>query len=376
MFLFFRLTKVFRRPVNNGPGARVLRLVAALALCALVPVAACAYTVVLRSGRRVEIPPTFVVTSQTLTYEAAPGINITLLMNSIDIEATESANNEMAGSLLRRAQMSASLPTAPATSSGTSATSAAPPQARRTLTNRDLEASQRARLKSEADYERRRIQLGLPPLDELRRRNAEEARRAREQLQQDESEETQAEGYWRERSSAMRAEVAALDAEIDYLRGRLAADSDYIQTPYTSVTTVVPTFQPGRSGGFQRFGGFQQPVLTGNPGFIHAVGTGLQVSGLIGFGGGLSRSQVVLNARPGVPLVAPPVIVGSSVFGPPLATYSAGPLGNYYYPSYQREALIARLQEAEATRAGLQARWRLLEDEARRAGAQPGWLRP
>ncbi|MCA1850460.1 MAG: hypothetical protein LC672_05295, partial [Acidobacteria bacterium] len=44
--------------------------------------------------------------------------------------------------------------------------------------------------------------------------------------------------------------------------------------------------------------------------------------------------------------------------------------------SYDRSVLAARLYEAEAERAALQARWRLLEEEARRAGALPGWLRP
>jgi hypothetical protein len=101
----------------------------------------------------------------------------------------------------------------------------------------------------------------------------------------------------------------------------------------------------------------------------------LQVRGQFGFGNGASRFQGRLRAGfGGAPLVAPPIIVGQGVFGSPLAAYSAGPFPNYY-PSYERAALVARLRETEATRAGLQARWRLLEDEARRAGALPGWLR-
>jgi hypothetical protein len=238
------------------------------------------------------------------------------------------------------------------------------------LTNKDLEASRLARQRSEAAYERRRIELGLPSLDETRRRNALEAERAREELRQSERDEAQAEGYWRSRAGALRGEIAALDAEINYLRARLNEETDYVTAPFTSVTTVVPSF------GSRPFGGFQQPVLTGNPGFIHAANTGgLQVSGAVGFGRQTRSGHVLLNAPPGVPLVAPPLIVGQSVFAPPFATYSAGPFPNYY-PSYERSALIARLRETEAARAGLHARWRLLEDEARRAGALPGWLRP
>lgn len=364
-----RLTRIFRHSgACKKPLTRVLQFGAALVLSILLPVAACAYTIVMRSGRRIEIPNNFVVTSKTLTYEAAPGINITLMMTGIDIGATERANNEPAGSLLMRAEKTRQATTPAADSSVTNAR----PQARRTLTNKDLAASERARRESEAAYERRRIELGLPSLDEVRRRNALEAQRASEQLQQSERDEAQAESYWRARANALRTEISALDAEINYLRVRLAEETDYINTPFTSVTTVVPSFPFGRGRH-----AFSQPLFSGHPGFIHATNSGLQVSGRIGFGGGRSsRSRVLLGARTGVPLVAPPVIIGQSVFASPLTTYSTGPFPNYYYPSYERSALIARLRETEATRAGLHARWRLLEDEARRAGALPGWLRP
>jgi hypothetical protein len=365
----FKLKRFLPPTVNRRLRRRALRLCATLALVALLASAASAYTLVMRSGRRIEIPPTFIVTSRTLTYEAAPGINVTLMITGVDIAATERANNEPAGSLLRRAQATPNT-NAPAAQSAAAPTT----QARRTLTNRDLEARQRARLQSEADYERRRVELGLPSLEEVRRRNSEEAARAREQLQQSERDEAQAESYWRSRSSSLRAEMAALDAEINYLRVRINEDQDFVTTPFTSVTTIGPAFGSFPS---RPFGAFPQPLLGGHIGVVHPAGAGgLQVAGRIGFGGGLGRSHPSFRGRAGVPLVAPPVIVGQSVFGPPLATYSAGPFSNYYYPSYEREVLFARLRELEATRAGLQTRWRLLEDEARRAGAMPGWLRP
>lgn len=361
--MLYRLTRILHRNHKAALRESVLRLGVALVLSLLIPFTTCAYTIVMRSGRRIEIPNTFIVTGQTLTYEAAPGINITLMMTGIDIAATERVNNEAAGSLLLREQAAARL------QANTSASDTLP--ARRTLTNKDLEGARRTREQSEAAYERRRSELGLPSLDDLRRRNAAEAERAREQLRQSELDEAQAEGYWRARANELRTEIATLDAEINYLRGQLAEGADYISTPFTSVTTVVPSF-PFRHAGTL----FPQPILTGNPGFIHAANTGLQVRGRVGFGGGVTRSQALLNIGSRVPLVAPPVIVGQTVFGPPLATYSAGPFPNYYYPSYERSALIVRLHEVEAARAGAQSRWRLLEDEARRAGAMPGWLRP
>src|SRR5215210_2730959 len=134
----------FRR---NGFTRFTARTGCALLLALLLPVVACAYTVILRSGRRLEIPATFTVTKLTLTYEASPGINITLLMSSIDIEATERANNEPAGTLLKRAEQPATVRRA--------ATRARLP--RRELTKQDIEAARRARQKSEQEYERRRI---------------------------------------------------------------------------------------------------------------------------------------------------------------------------------------------------------------------------
>jgi hypothetical protein len=363
--MLFRLKRVLRQSARGRFAARALRFSVALALSALLPATACAYTIIMRGGRRIEIPSTFIVTTKTLTYEAAPGINITLMMTGVDIIATERANNEPAGSLLSRAPRPAPA-TPPAPNSSAAKLS---PQARRTLTNKDLEASQRARQQSEVDYERRRIELGLPSLDEVRRRNAEEAQRARRELQQSEREEAQAEGYWRARAGALRSEMAALDAEINYLRASLAEGEEYIAAPFTSVTTVIPSFSS------RPFRTFPPTILTGNPGFIHAANSGLQVRGQIGFGNGASRAQVRLRAGFGAPLVAPPLVVGQGVFVSPLTAYSTGPFPNYY-PSYERAALIARLRETEATRAGLQARWRLLEDEARRSGALPGWLRP
>ncbi|HYO92584.1 MAG TPA: hypothetical protein VEQ40_13155, partial [Pyrinomonadaceae bacterium] len=345
--MLFKLTGILSCTKTVGFRRRALRLGLALTLAVLFPIAASAYTIVMRGGRRIEIPSTFIVTSKTLTYEAAPGINVTLMMTGIDIAATERANNEPPGSLLRRAQGVQTIePTA------TLSAPSPEPQARRTLTNKDLEASRRARQQSEADYERRRIELGLPSLDEARRRTAEEAQRAREQLRESEREEAEAETYWRGRASALRSEIAALDAEINYLRERLSEETDYINVPFTSVTTVVPTF---RSRPVHRF---PRPVFPGHPGFTHGANSGFQVTGRIGFGGGLTRSRVLLNARHrGGNLIAPPVIIGQGVFVPPLLAYSVGPISDYYYPSYERAALIARLREIEATRAGLHARW-------------------
>src|ERR1700730_9361063 len=63
---------------------------------------ASAYTVVLRGGKRIQIPAKFFVTRTVLSYEVSPGMNITLQLASIDIAETERVNNEPAGSFAQR----------------------------------------------------------------------------------------------------------------------------------------------------------------------------------------------------------------------------------------------------------------------------------
>ena len=48
-------------------------------------------TLVFRDGHRVEVPPVFTLTTTTLTYEAAPGINRTVQLILVDVAATERA---------------------------------------------------------------------------------------------------------------------------------------------------------------------------------------------------------------------------------------------------------------------------------------------
>ena len=391
---------VARPDALAGLHTRAARTLAALVLALCLPALACAYTIVLRGGRRVEIPQNFAVTILTLTYEAAPGINVTLLMSSIDVAATERANNEPAGSLLRRVRRQAQQPRdavnqTPAPSEPTARQGGA---ARRTLTNKELEGARRTRERREAESERRRVELGLPSLEESRRRRDEEAQRVRAELQESMREEAQSEAYWRERAAALRAEIAALDAEINYLRARLAELPDNALTPsYTVITSVVP-LAPLRPNFFPhapyRTGYFPRAVAGVGPGIYTTPGATL--TGRVAFGGGATRGQVLLNAgrSPGFyggqavygrrgfhgPGVYPPIVYGGGVYGPTIfppaysTVYSTSGAGDYL--GYERASLVARWRELEAQRAGLGARFRVLEDEARRAGALPGWLRP
>ncbi len=159
-----------------------------------------AYTIVMRDGRRVEIPNEFTVTNSTLTYEAGDGIQITIQLNTVDIPATERANNQAPESLLSKANA----PKAPVEGAPQAGATA-----HRSITNADLEKYRRARVEGEKEYEIRRKELGLPSMEERRLQVAAIEDRTVEQVR---SMRAQEEAYWRSRAEAIRAEMAASES--------------------------------------------------------------------------------------------------------------------------------------------------------------------
>lgn len=218
-------------------------LMSAACLVFVLAVTTNAYSIVMRGGKRIEIPAQFSVTSTTLTYEASPGFWITLQMSAIDIPATERANNEMPGSLLGR--ITKEIPRR-----ATERTSQLPQsRASRSVTNRELQSFQRLRLDSERAYEQRLARQGLPPLAVLRAKAAADD----ERFWQD-SERKRAEAEANERILELQEQIAALSAQLDYLQFRSAdlssvppdALTDYSNSPLFGSPSV---FDPGYSHG-------------------------------------------------------------------------------------------------------------------------------
>ena len=173
-------------------------LVAALVLV-FGGISASAYTLVMRDGRKVQIPDSFTVTNSTLTYGAGDDIQVTIQLNTVDIAATERANGEPKGAFLARATpMQLLVGPAPLARRG---------RAARSITNADLEAYRRARVEGEQDYERSRKELGLPSKEERRHeaaaiqeRTLEQVRNMRQQQQLED------EASWRNRARLFRLE--------------------------------------------------------------------------------------------------------------------------------------------------------------------------
>jgi hypothetical protein len=228
------------------------RLVSAICLLFVLAVTTSAYSIVMRSGKRIEIPDKFNVTNLTLTYETAPGFWVTLQMSVIDIPATEKANNEKPGSLLARAaQEREAQEQATVTSQTTTQTKAS-----RTVTNRDLESFERQRVASERAYDQKLNDMGLPPLAELRAQGAAESERLWQELAQ-----RRAEAEAKERDAQLQAQLAALNAQLNLIQIRLNEGSGIWPDGFP-ILGGIPFFD---SFGHSRFNRVRFNVPTGFP---------------------------------------------------------------------------------------------------------------
>ncbi|HYO64272.1 MAG TPA: hypothetical protein VER08_11620 [Pyrinomonadaceae bacterium] len=255
-------------------------LLAALLLMLAAPAVASAYTLVMRGGRRVEISDNFTVTADALTHEPAPGLRVSVRLENVDIAETERANGEPAGTFLKRI-----IAAAP---------SAAPPQTgRRTkvVTNQELEVFRRERVRNEQDYERVRVERGLPSREEWQRRSEEQDRRFVELARRIETEERAAE------QERLAAELLTLRAQLGllYAQQSLAPLSYGPQVVYypTDLFQTFPRHHFGRHAvfGHPRFGGHvfgQRPF--GRASFFLRFGTP-PARGHVGRGGGRGRGR-------------------------------------------------------------------------------------
>lgn len=314
------------------------RFIMAVVFLVLTATAANAYTLVMRNGRRVEIPNEFIVTASTLTYTVGSGIQITVQLSGIDIAKTERVNGDPSGSFLARVLPAAQVVAPPAQTQS---------RAPRSITNSDLEGYRRTRIESELAYDKRRKELGLSSAEEGRRQAAAITDRTYQQLLDKREKDDTAEQYWRERASSLRSEEATTLAQIDYVKQRLA------EIPETNSLAALSSPFGLASGPFMNF-----PNLNTGLHSIIGLNTGnrnwrnRRVPGRFDRFRGRGRINDLF---------------GGNLFALPYEPYDY---------TYERAELVKQLDELQLRNAALRVRWRELEDEARRAGAYPGWLRP
>jgi hypothetical protein len=212
-------------------------LVVALVL-AFSATAASAFTVVMRSGRRVEIPNTFTLTKSSLTYETAPGIQVTIPLVSIDVDATERINGQPAGSFLATASQPKAPPAEPVRTQRTTPA--------RSITNQDLETYRRARVENE----RQRQELGLPSVEDRRREVEEIDNRTQEQIREMRSREELE--FWRNRAMSLETQMVTTQAQISNMQNQV---NDFPWAYPYGVGLVTGGF-PFAFDGFNRFDKF------------------------------------------------------------------------------------------------------------------------
>ena len=321
------------RVARSAAGVRSILAKSGMAVVLIVicSIAASAYTLVFRgSGLRSEIPDEFTLTRTTLTYELAPGFTKTILVSLIDIPATERANNQPYGSFFKQREQTQADPQSPPAS----APAEPPSQAVKTVTNKDLAAFRQRRIESEKAYERRRLQLGLPTVAESRRRQEAEEASFRAELRERSLADREDERYWRARARELRTEIAAVNNQINYVRGRLNEVNETALTggSWTSTYPIWPDYNPwgnGRRRGNRPPRNIQYPY--GYP-----------------------------NQYPQYP------------YGYPTGPYDYSREAD----TPERDDLTYRLDDLLVKRAGLASQWQALEDEARDARVPQKWLLP
>lgn len=186
----------------------------------LLPAAADAYTLVLRSGRHVNVPGSFRVTPSAVIYEASPGFSVTVWLSNVDTAATERANAEPAGSFAARIRQEPGAAPAPLKAGRRAAA--------RVITNKEIEPLRLRREAQEAEYERTRRERGMPSKEELQRRFEEQDRRLRELALQMQAERAESE------LESVRSELFNVRRELNELGSRLSQQSGADASVYAS----------------------------------------------------------------------------------------------------------------------------------------------
>ncbi len=225
---------------------------------------------------------------------------------------------------------------------------------RKNITNASLEKYRLERLKNEADYRANYKKRGLPSPAELALREAEERKNLDEYTEKSRVQRQQTEANFQVRMNAIRAEIAATDAEINYLRGqilRMPKRQTYISLAYPIFNYVQPNTI--YVAGNNNYAGQTANVrTTPNVRIYQNYLNGNYANISVGIGYKNWYGNVNVN------------------YGSPY--YYSG----YAFPyrveqqNYERQELVLRISSLEQQRAGLFVRRNLLDEEVRRADAR------
>jgi hypothetical protein len=174
------------------------------------------------------------------------GFQVTIQLNTVDIAATERANGQATGTLLKKATAAPNVSATPQK------------RANRSITNQELEVYRKARVENELAYEKQRQELGLPSAEERRREVAEIEDRTLEQVRRMREQE---EAYWRTRAEALRAEATASEAQFSGSRQR--PDDVWFSSSFGGFSPFDGLGFGVGDGRFNRFGRFRSSPFDG-----------------------------------------------------------------------------------------------------------------
>jgi hypothetical protein len=244
-------------------------------------------------------------------------------------------------------------------------------------------------------YEKRRIELGLPTIEETRQLRAEEEEGTLALARGRAAEDARNEAYWRDRASALRSDFNSVDAQIDYLRSRSIQNQgptyDYGAYPnvygypnngsYPNIYGYPNVYGYPNNGSYPNVYGYPNngsyPNVYGYPtgrqypspydrrrsrnlGTVAAPRAGAPNRGVINTGSGPLRPQIPTRRRLGF---------GVQLISPYPTPYQPFVDGNSYNQDDRLDNLLMRRAELESLR-------RTLEDDARRARVPQVWLLP
>jgi hypothetical protein len=225
---------------------------------------------------------------------------------------------------------------------------------RKNITNASLEKYKQNRLKREADYRANYKKLGLPSPEELAQREVEEQKKVDEYTAKARLRKQQNQSNFQARANTLRTELAATDAEMNYLRSLISR----MPRPQTYISLAYPIFnyvQPNAISISNNNGYYRQNTnvrTTPNVQVYQNYLNGNYANVNVGIGYKNWYGNINLN------------------YGNPYY------YGGYAFPyrveqqNYERQELISQLRLLEQQRAGLFARWNLLDEEAKRVNVR------
>jgi DNA segregation ATPase FtsK/SpoIIIE-like protein len=234
----------------------------------------------------------------------------------------------------------------------------------KTITNADLEKYRKERLRNDPDDERERLRRNLPSREAEEQARQQRAAETNELANRIRAREAEIQNYWQTQAFELRSEIAAVEAQINYVRERVGE---------------IPPPQTYYAVGYNPY--FYSPTCCGSYG--GAVASRTHIGGGIAFGNrphvsiGAKYSRNIYKQDYGIAIGQNPAVRGNLIGRKP---YNRPRLGYYgvlavpfTLPTAQnltREELLAQLRSLEQMRAGLYARYSVLEDEARKAGVK------